>query len=520
MTIFDVYCRISDEGDRTKKEVAEQLAVYEGACREWAERSGFEIGEVVHETNVSGATAVAERKLEPLLARIETGDSSGILTPYLDRFGRDQIEGCLAWRRITLAGGRLVCVNDGLDSDQPGAKLNFQIRMAIAEDYLDRVRANFQSRIKAAAKGGAYLACQPPVGYVRDQETSRIHPDPALKPLIQEAFRRRAEGETAKALAAWLREVGGHIEVPNPKKERNRKPDDPKTVKPLAGITEPGVRHMLASKAYLGIATVQSGRKGEPDEIQSAHEPIITRDLWERAQAAGGPYRPNDGSLASQAQLSGLVYCPNGHRLKVGGRGKNGKARAAYVCTHEECDARVAIAAAALDGYVLSLLSWAFLAYEPHVVAIMEGDDRYQRALEAVEAAQAEVDTWRRDVRITDMGGVEAWKDGLAARQTALDLARQELKATPPPAPVKRSGKRGKPVTFEEALPGLEREHNARFIHRVVVKPVGRGKQVPVGERCDVYFVGAEEPADMASLTPTKTVDIVQVDPALANTSA
>jgi hypothetical protein len=55
------------------------------------------IDEVAEETDVSGATAVAERKLERLIQRVEGGESEGIVNPYLDRFGRDLIEGALAY---------------------------------------------------------------------------------------------------------------------------------------------------------------------------------------------------------------------------------------------------------------------------------------------------------------------------------------------------------------------------------------------------------------------------------------
>jgi hypothetical protein len=44
---------------------------------------------------------------------------------------------------------------------------------------------------------------------------------------------------------------------------------------------------------------------------------------------------------------------------------------------------------------------------------------------------------------------------------------------------------------------GLRRfaaEANARFVKRVVIKPVGAGRLVPPGERTDVYFVGADDP--------------------------
>jgi hypothetical protein len=44
---------------------------------------------------------------------------------------------------------------------------------------------------------------------------------------------------------------------------------------------------------------------------------------------------------------------------------------------------------------------------------------------------------------------------------------------------------------------GLRRfaaEANARFVKRVVIKPVGAGRLVPPGERTDVYFIGADDP--------------------------
>src|SRR5262249_58878427 len=154
---FDVYVRISQEGDRTEDEVAEQLTVYESACRDWAERHGLDIGEVFSETDVSGTTAVADRELEEGVARVESGESAGIVTPYVDRFGRDLIEGALAWRRIKLAEGRLVFVNDGIDSADPGSKTMFNMRMTFAEDYLDRVKAQFNERRVRAAERGVYL---------------------------------------------------------------------------------------------------------------------------------------------------------------------------------------------------------------------------------------------------------------------------------------------------------------------------------------------------------------------------
>ena len=88
--MYDIYIRVSRLGDRTEDEATE---VYEAQCRDWANRNAVSIDEVEEDTDVSGSVAVAERKLERLIQKVEAGESEGIVTPYLDRFGRDIISG-------------------------------------------------------------------------------------------------------------------------------------------------------------------------------------------------------------------------------------------------------------------------------------------------------------------------------------------------------------------------------------------------------------------------------------------
>jgi DNA invertase Pin-like site-specific DNA recombinase len=109
---------------------------------------------VLDDTDVSGSVAVADRKLERLVKRVEEGASGRIVTPYLDRFGRDLIEWAVALKRISEAGGKLVSVSDGFDSTHPGSNLNFNLRMAIAQDFLERSKANWQAAVGAAADRG------------------------------------------------------------------------------------------------------------------------------------------------------------------------------------------------------------------------------------------------------------------------------------------------------------------------------------------------------------------------------
>jgi DNA invertase Pin-like site-specific DNA recombinase len=505
MEPFGIYIRISQEGDRTKDEVAAQVAVYETACRDWAARNKVEVeAEAVVETDVSGALAADERELGELIRRVEGGEAAGILTPYLDRFGRDTVEGCLAYRRIKKAGGRLVCVNDGIDSDREGDETIFQVRMVFAEDYLRRVKANFQARIAKAAEEGTYLACRPPVGYVKLHEdegplkAGAIKPHPELKRLLRTARERWVEGSTANELAAWLREAGGQIAVPNPKHPQRRKPSEPELVYPLATITGSGVRHALRSRAYLGEAVVQSATKGETRTIKGAHAAIFTEAEWEEAQGARGAYHPNDGSLASRAKLSGLVRCPNGHRLKVGSGGGKKGSRVTYACTDASCDARVSIGANLLDPFAEQLLQRAVVVGVPEVAAVLDGDDRYQRGLQEIETAVRLRDEYRDDIALQAALGKEAYVAGLVKRTEAVEVAREAFRAIPKP-----KGRKALGIFAPEGL-GIEqaRAELARFINRIVVLPVGSGQRVPVAERIELYWVGAEIPADSRGFEP------------------
>lgn len=141
----------------------------------------------------------------------------------------------------------------------------------------------------------------------------------------------------------------------------------------------------------------------------------------------------------------------------------------------------------------------AVIAREPHVVAILEGDDRYQRALEAVEEARVELGEFIDTVKVTEVGK-DAWIRGKEARQAALDLARKALREIPK----KKEMYTGKhPGSAERIVAAMNRDANGRLVSRVVVKPVGKGRRsVPVAERAEIWLIGSEEALDPATVQP------------------
>jgi DNA invertase Pin-like site-specific DNA recombinase len=468
---FDIYTRVSKLGERSEDNLRSP-ELQEAACREWAGRAGVEIGEVARDTNVSGSTAAEERKLGRLIEKIERGASEGIITSYLDRFARDVMASWLALKRITEAGGRLVCVGDGFDSAAPGSKESMGYRMVAAEAYLDRTRANFLAAQNGAANRGVYLAAKAPFGYRRKDELepeydargrlirdARLVVEEEEARLVQELFKRRASGANFGELLRFLEEEG-------------------------VRMSKSGIRSLLQNRAYLGEMEVQTARKGATRTVRGTWTTLVTEGEWQAAQRKAA-FSPRDGSIARKARAHGLVYCATcGKKLRVGAYGKPGARKPTYVCTDRACPAHPAIAAFKLDALLEGLVydaicdpkHWA----RPYVVAVIEGSDAYERALADLEATQRDLAEYRDNLEVQRLLGIEGFAAGLATRREALTLARAKLAECRPASTLKVSPKLAAEwagMTLEERRAEIgawaDRDALARFLRRVVVKPAG-----------------------------------------------
>src|SRR2546430_16872279 len=92
---------------------------------------------MVVEEDVSGAKQSRSGKLGKLLKRVESGESEGIVAFKLSRFGRGALETLQAVERIRDGGGRLVTVEDGVDSAKPGGRLLLPVPAGLAEEGAD-----------------------------------------------------------------------------------------------------------------------------------------------------------------------------------------------------------------------------------------------------------------------------------------------------------------------------------------------------------------------------------------------
>jgi DNA invertase Pin-like site-specific DNA recombinase len=108
----------------------------------------------VVEEDVSGAKPVDERELGKLLKRVESGESEGIVAFKLSRFGRGALETLQAVERIRNVGGRLVTVEDGVDSAKPSGRLLLTVLAGLAEEELEQRRSGWAAARRQALERG------------------------------------------------------------------------------------------------------------------------------------------------------------------------------------------------------------------------------------------------------------------------------------------------------------------------------------------------------------------------------
>jgi DNA invertase Pin-like site-specific DNA recombinase len=495
MAIMDGYIRVSRKGERDGEEYRSPTIQREEIER-WAKRNDVEIGRIPPaEENVSGAKAISDRALETLIRRVEDGVSSGIIVYKTSRFGRTQLETLVGAKRIRDAGGRLVGVSDGVDTDQESGKIVLSIFSSLAETELDEIAKGWKASTDRAVAEGKHIACRAPFGYLRADvanpqydsggeliRDARLVVDTDAAPAILKMFEMRAKGVSYTKIADYLEEQFDRV------------------------FSKSTVSSMLQNRAYLGEA------RGPHGAVKTgAHMALTTEELFGKTQPKKRGYVPRNGTLANQAMLGGKVVCDEcGHKMQVMGTTKKatGERVANYVCrgrySDGHCAAPAIISVEKLDGFTIDR----FQDDETELSAAIADIQRaYLLVKEKVAQAETALDEWVEDPTISTTIGKDRFAKGITVRQGAIDDAKRELwdieeVADVEPDDVLFSGS-DRPIVYSVwgQNKAKDRKHLQRYIKQVrVAKPdPARRKYQPIEERVKIEWVGAEEPAPVAA---------------------
>jgi site-specific DNA recombinase len=471
---LDGYIRVSRVGGREGDSFISP-DVQRERITAYAKARGHELVRV-HEDLDQPGSKLDRPGFQAALARVERGETDGVIVAKLDRFARSLRGALESIERINAAGGQLVSVEDGFDSSTPMGRFARDLLIRLAELELDRIRENWDTAQCRAVARGVHVASRIPTGYAR-REDGRLEPDPQAASVIAELFRRRAAGAGWAALADFVNASGIRGPYDN------------------AEWTTGSLAKVVANRVYLGEA--RSGQHVNP----SAHEPLVSADEWAAAQSArnGVSIRNGEGLL-----LAGLVRC-QGCRYLVKNdvmKDRDGSRLGFYRCRGRHpsgrCPAPIGILARVLDPYVekqflAALKPRGFLAEASRDTKAID------RASVQVQAAELELNSYR-DTQAVSIVGRASFEAGLESRAQELDRARRELAEARERSALAETIALtpGDPLEVWPTLSiGEKRTLLSAAIDAVIVKKArGAGRSVPVEERAVILWRG-QAPDDL-----------------------
>jgi site-specific DNA recombinase len=399
------YGRVSDvagrEGDRFHSPEDQKKRI-----KAFVEARGHKLVDWVEDLDASGGT-LDRPGLQRVLERLEAGEADAVAVAYLSRLTRNTLQGLELVTRLNASGRDVLVADLDLDTSTPVGRAVLTVLLAFAQLELEQRRDSFATAQRNALERGVYPGSTP-IGYLRDAD-GRMIPNPATAPAIRCLYERRLAGDSWATLAQML--------------DRDLPRDD-------------GTRWRLSTVYDLVTTPMNIGRLertvgGERIVIDGAHEPLVSRAVWEtvvndRDTTRGPVHR------ADPATLAGLVRCAccGGLMSRAGnGKGKlNAKGERVrydhYTCL-SRCDQPAKMSLRAADAFVLSE-TLEHLARSASVSVSRRRDKQIEDAERDLERAEGELAAYVSAVSALDVGEA-AFAAGARERRKRVDVARRAV---------------------------------------------------------------------------------------------
>lgn len=284
----------------------------------------IEIVEVYIDNGISGRT-FERPAFQMMLADVETGKIGCVVVKDLSRLGRNAIDsGYYLEKYFPLHHVRFISVNDQYDSecaDNSGSQIALPLKNLMNEAYAADISRKVRTQQNQAMRAGEFVGSRPPYGYRKDPDNChRLLVNEDTAPVVRQIFQWAADGTALNAIVKRLNETG----VPTPSHY-------------LASIglishekligsgkwQSRTVGKILADQVYTGdmvqgkTRSVRRKQSPTPQEdwivVQDTHEPLISRELFEQAQAArsktAAKYVQNEKASFTPNIFRGRIFC-------------------------------------------------------------------------------------------------------------------------------------------------------------------------------------------------------------------
>ena len=314
--------------------------------------------------------------IQELLTEVEEGNVETIIVKDMSRFGRNYLQvGFYTEVMFPDKDIHFIAVNNSFDSENESDNdfipfLNI-INDYYAKDTSRKIRAIFQSRMQ----NGMRVSGSIPYGYTRipgDKQT--LYVDEEAAAVVRRIFELAGEGKSLKGIADILSE--DRVMIPSAYSASKGRPDcHCNSYHDSYRWNATTIGYILNRKEYLGHTVLgksiakdyrnKKRRRATDDELmifENTHEPIVTQEIWDRAQKKRRLSNKKSPSMTHKNRLSGYIFCADcKKRMSLAtNRKKDGSFIYAYQCSryrnmYEECESHY-ISVDALEEIILEAI--------------------------------------------------------------------------------------------------------------------------------------------------------------------
>ena len=322
-----IYARLSDE-DRNKTNVndeSESIQNQRNLLIKHCMEHHFDIVEIYCDEDYTGGNT-NRPDFQRMIADCEAGKIDIVVAKSQSRFSRDlgTIEMYLH-NKFPEWGVQFIGVADHTDSfDDNGLELR-QMKAIIDQTYLKQTSQNIRCVLEYKRRDGKFTGSFAPYGYIIDPEdNNHLLVDDTAADVVRQIFEMFAAGYGYRKICQKLNESG--VPCPSAYKAENnssyRNLNHERRFADEKSWTHTTIARMVRNETYIGnlvqgkthpvsFKNKKRKRVAEEDWIRAVgtHEPIISPDLWNKAQDRVKSSARSSRITLERTPLSGKVKC-------------------------------------------------------------------------------------------------------------------------------------------------------------------------------------------------------------------
>ncbi len=297
-----VYCRVSTDKDDQANSLESQQKYF----KEYIERNPmWELYNIYVDEGITGTSTKKRKAFNRMMIDAELKKFDMIITKEISRFARNTLDSIYYTRQLKELGVGVMFANDNLYTLDPDAELRLTIMSSIAQEESrktsERVKWGQKRRMEQGVVFGRDM-----VGY--DVKEGKLIVNPEGAKIVQKIFHKYVvEQKGTNTIARELREEGIST-------FRNTNWTNTVILRMLRNEKYCGdlIQKKTITPNYLTHEKVANKGQEEFVVIRDHHEPIISREMFEKAQRELERRTPSDehkAKLGRRYCFSGKIRC-------------------------------------------------------------------------------------------------------------------------------------------------------------------------------------------------------------------